>query len=571
MTKIEAVGLSLVHFFWQGGLLLLLAWGLLFALRKRSAQARYLVCCLVLFAMVLAPFVTAYVLWPAAPLEPLRLTDLTTPVTNLPPVTVEAVPQSFSPETLRLVVLGWLIGVAVLTVRCLGGFLSLARLRRSGRSAVPDEVYARFVALSERMGIRRLPRIYISARVAVPTVIGAFRGMILLPASALTGMTPDMLETLLAHELAHVARFDFLVNAVQSLVEIVLFYHPAVWWLSNRIREERENCCDDLVLATLDDRKTYALALARVEELRLNPLALRANGGELLVRIRRILGEKQMKAIASPLSVAVLLGTLILVPAYQALAAVPDGADTKPVVHHVKKKKKHTTSKAHVGTKIVDRQDKVIRLTPSSPPVQVRDKEIRLAMPPLSPSPSVNPVSGTPYADPRGESRPRMKMAAGAPRTPSADVPAQAIPSPNYTSHDLVQVKVADAQLPGETVKPGPMANSTAQAKPVDITLVDQIQDDIKNCMSERAELSKRYHDADLKQVEAEIDIEHAKSSLENSTSDNDRDLLTKALRVATADFNAIKRSKDVLKSHIAEIDLELAGLRTKLDQTINK
>jgi hypothetical protein len=114
----------------------------------------------------------------------------------------------------------------------------------------------------------------------------------LLPASALAGLAPEQLEAIFAHELAHVRRHDYLVNLLQTAVETLLFYHPAVWWLSNRIRVERENCCDDLAVALCGDPIAYARALADLEELRggQGRLAMAANGGSLVGRIRRLVG-----------------------------------------------------------------------------------------------------------------------------------------------------------------------------------------------------------------------------------------------------------------------------------------
>ena len=123
-------------------------------------------------------------------------------------------------------------------------------------------------------------------------VVGWLRPVILLPASALTGLTLEQLESILAHELAHVRRCDYLVNALQNTIETLMFYHPAVWWISRCVREEREHCCDDLVVRVCEDRVVYARALFRLEELRGTParLAFAASGGSLLQRIRRLLG-----------------------------------------------------------------------------------------------------------------------------------------------------------------------------------------------------------------------------------------------------------------------------------------
>src|SRR2546428_154855 len=133
--------------------------------------------------------------------------------------------------------------------------------------------------------------------VPVPAVLGWVRPVILLPASALTGLTPLQLEALLAHELAHVRRYDYLVNLIQSVIETLLFYHPAVWWISARVRDEREHCCDDLAVAGGGDAHFYATALLGMERLRVTPpafaLAAAGRGGALMGRIRRLVAPVQ--------------------------------------------------------------------------------------------------------------------------------------------------------------------------------------------------------------------------------------------------------------------------------------
>jgi hypothetical protein len=133
-----------------------------------------------------------------------------------------------------------------------------------------------------------------SAMVAVPALVGWLRPVILLPASVVTGMPATHLDAVIAHELAHVRRHDYLINALQAVVETLLFYHPAVWWCSRQVRIEREHCCDDLAVMACGDRVEYATALANLEELRRGdmPLALAVTDGPLLGRVRRLLGVR---------------------------------------------------------------------------------------------------------------------------------------------------------------------------------------------------------------------------------------------------------------------------------------
>ena len=194
--------------------------------------------------------------------------------------------------SVRVVLLVWLSGVAILTLRLLAGWLWVQRLRSRGTAPAPATWQKITARLSKRLHIARPIRLLESAMVEVPTVIGWLRPVVLMPASALSGMGPPQLEAILAHELAHIRRHDYLVNLLQTLVETLLFYHPAVWWLSGRIRIERENCCDDLAVSLCGDPYAYAKALADLEELRADSsrLVLAATGGLLIDRVRRLIG-----------------------------------------------------------------------------------------------------------------------------------------------------------------------------------------------------------------------------------------------------------------------------------------
>ena len=158
--------------------------------------------------------------------------------------------------------------------------------------------------MSERLRIRRAVRVLQSTVAQVPLVVGYLRPVILLPVSFLTHLPTEQLEAILAHELAHVRRHDFVVNLLQTMVETLFFYHPAVWWLSSRIRIEREHCCDDLVVTVLENHAEYGRALVAVEELRgqTSVLTLAASDGSLLSRIRRIAGVQPAGNLSSVFS-----------------------------------------------------------------------------------------------------------------------------------------------------------------------------------------------------------------------------------------------------------------------------
>ena len=304
----QAVGWALVHFLWQGTLAAAgLAAGL--ALMKgRSASARYALAVGTLAVMVALPVATAFRAYEPA----VAVVEQKTPSPALPRFAGEgapAAPASMETATdIREMVrpwvpslLGvWLTGVSLLTVWHLGGWVQTRRMTRRGTRPVEEQWELALVRLRRRLGIDNAVSLLESASVPVPAVIGWLRPVILVPASAFAGLTPQQLEAILAHELAHVRRNDYLVNLLQAVAETLLFYHPAVWWVSRQVRQERESCCDDLAVAVCGDRLGYARALAALEELRMPMprLALGADGGSLLRRIRRLAGVPEKTPVA---------------------------------------------------------------------------------------------------------------------------------------------------------------------------------------------------------------------------------------------------------------------------------
>jgi hypothetical protein len=187
---------------------------------------------------------------------------------------------------------------------------------RSRDTSLPAEVLAQRVeALARRLSVSRPVRLAQSALVEVPTVIGVLRPLILLPATAMTGLSAEQLDAILAHEIAHIRRHDYFINLIQTVIETLLFYHPAVWWLSGRIRQERENCCDDIASHVCENPIRYAEALVRMEELRApaGGLAMAATGGNLALRIRRLLGQPPRESSSPNWWIGGLVSLLIVI------------------------------------------------------------------------------------------------------------------------------------------------------------------------------------------------------------------------------------------------------------------
>jgi len=292
----QAIGWALLHLVWQGALVAGLLAAALALLPGRSANLRYALSCAALVLIVALGVATAVRSYAPATSSPAVRQLASTPIDHQRVTVAAPAPgREFARAAGRMlpaVVTLWILGVVLFSLRLVRAWLGARRLVARGVSA-PEQFQEAAFRLGEALGVRRLVRLLESSAVAVPAVIGFVRPVILLPASSMTGLTPAQLEMILAHELAHIRRHDFLVNLLQAVVETLLFYHPAVWWISRRVRTERENCCDDLAVAVCGNALQYARALTRLEELRAEglSLAMSADGGSLLERVRRIAGD----------------------------------------------------------------------------------------------------------------------------------------------------------------------------------------------------------------------------------------------------------------------------------------
>jgi D-alanyl-D-alanine endopeptidase (penicillin-binding protein 7) len=290
-NAIVALGWTLVAFTWQGALIGVVAASLLALLRNGAPSQRYLVAGLALLACLL---------WPAIDLA-LRLAGGADG--TLMPL-AEAGDRSASGSAgwwqllqshLDLVVAAWLACMLALAARSALGLLWIARAEaRGGRDAHWQAVLER---LARQAGVARRVTLRLVDTLTSPITAGWWRPVVLVPSALLSGMPPELLEALLAHEVAHIRRHDYLFNLLQNVIEMVLFYHPVVWWLSHRIRHERELIADDLAASQSGQPRRLALALSELEKIQFahHQLALNANGGDLMVRIQRLV-RPQTKA-----------------------------------------------------------------------------------------------------------------------------------------------------------------------------------------------------------------------------------------------------------------------------------
>lgn len=312
----NALAMTLVHFLWEGAALALL----LLPFHRAAARVRYGAACAVLFAMPLAFAVTFLRLWdgPAAAARNVIAPHLTA----APDLSASGIgPATAASPIWQWLAPLWMAGVAIFYLRSFTGWMATRRMRNTG---VVPIIHEGFRQLCARAGVDHAIALLESCLTEVPVVIGYFRPVILLPVGMAAGLRPDQVEALLLHELAHIRRHDYLVNLLQSAVEGLLFYHPAVWWVSHAIRTEREHCCDDAVVAQRGDARGYAGALAALEAMRAPETALAATGGSLVRRVRRLLRQPegpQLSPAAILAMIALLAGAATVLPAWQQTAA----------------------------------------------------------------------------------------------------------------------------------------------------------------------------------------------------------------------------------------------------------
>ena len=440
----QALGWALLHLVWQATIVAGILAAVLALIPRRSANTRYSAACSAL-ALVFALFVITAIRNYDSAATPIRVAPATAampegeqvviPLTRIPIVIATTAAASWrdraldsvatARQSLPSVVAIWLMGVVFLSGRLLLSWLRARALVNHGAVDAGAEWQRAAARLSSALGLTRAVRILESAAVEVPSVLGSLRPVVLLPASALTGLTPQQIEMVLAHELAHIRRHDFLINLMQAFVETLMFYHPAVWWMSRRVRIERENCCDDMAVAVCGDPVQYAKTLTRLEELRAEPftIAVAANGGSLIERIRRIAGGRaESTGLSSRWFAAVvmlvLLAFALAFPSASALAQ--------------REEKKDAPKVASSKIDVVENNDDDDVDADSSADIDVEvdadvdpdpdydfdfDFDSDAPVPPVPPAPMIAPLRGVPPAPPAPPA-PMIAPMRGAPPAP---------------------------------------------------------------------------------------------------------------------------------------------------------
>ncbi len=320
----NALGSTLFHSLWQASLIGLVLWILLQVLPRKSAQLKYWASITALCGIV---FWTGLTLKDQIVplLEPEPVSDLyalsawelsaNLPATNayqLPKL--QALTQTaitwMEPYMSNFVGI-WLIGMVFFLVRLQGSILYLSKMRTTNLKPVSAEWQWKVKELSLQLGIKKTVRIMESGLAEIPMVIGNLKPLILVPVGLLTGLAPREVEAVIAHELAHVKRYDYLINIVQTVIESVLFFNPAVWLVSQAIRKQREHCCDDIAVKCCGNQMIYAHALTNLGAWSLKPpvlsMGLFKSKNELFQRIKRLVYPQQTRSMKEKFVPAMIL------------------------------------------------------------------------------------------------------------------------------------------------------------------------------------------------------------------------------------------------------------------------
>jgi len=315
---LNALGWTLIHSLWQVALVAVLLALVLLVLRKSSARLRYnvaissLLVSFCLFAITFGYYLMTennvkeeIIILNEGKVEVYEILVENDLINDIESTEYQSnfttVFYDYFNTHLPIIVTLWFMGLTLFVIRFLGGLAFVQRLKHSNHNPLNEEWEMVLDEVKSKLQINKMVDLVESSLVHVPMVVGYLKPMILMPIGAINYLTVEEVEAIFAHELAHIKRYDYFVNLLQSIIETILFYHPAIWWISSEIRRERENCCDDLALEVTGNSLTLAKALSKLEQYRMNfvnrkiQLSMTAlkNKNQLLQRIQRILNEPQ--------------------------------------------------------------------------------------------------------------------------------------------------------------------------------------------------------------------------------------------------------------------------------------
>ena len=361
---VEALGWTLIHSIWQGAAFAIMLVLILILLRKYTAQSRYIVSVGLLCAFFVTVSTTFWQQWLKADSRSEFATQIisnqnqnstevglgstliaSTHTNNKEKLNSKG--EILEPEKsswlvtfkdyferhLPAIVTLWFLGILVLQLRFLGRLAYVQRLKHYGTQLFPTTWSEKIEELEGKLRIQKKVAYLTSVRIESPMVIGWLKPVVLMPKQLLNSLSETEIYAVLAHELAHIRREDFIINLIQNVLCNLFFYHPGVWWMSNRIDDEREHCCDDIAVAAIGQPSSYAKTLINVSELQLglqqNPaLAVAFSGkrerGGFTTRIKRLfIGNKGAGTFREGFTTACILVAALL------LGAIATGRSTQ--------------------------------------------------------------------------------------------------------------------------------------------------------------------------------------------------------------------------------------------------
>ncbi len=297
-----SLSLTLLHFLWQGLLVALILKSAFFLIDNNKSKLRYALATLAMFSNAILAVLTFIMVYPDtssginSSLSPIPLNNLVNELTQKNALlSYQELLPSILAYSLPYLSLLWLATLCALAIKLLIEVRNVNNLPLHSTVAPSPELMIRFGQLAKQIKLTKTPRLLISLKAEVPMAIGWLKPVVLLPASMVTGLDSAQLEMLILHELAHIRRHDYLVNFVQTLVELLFFFHPCVHWIGKQMRNEREYCSDDIAVQHCGDAIAYAHTLTDTASLcakgnfhTIPTMAMASSGGDLKARILRL-------------------------------------------------------------------------------------------------------------------------------------------------------------------------------------------------------------------------------------------------------------------------------------------
>lgn len=318
-TLLEALGWGIIHSIWQGFLIAVLLFITLYLMKKKSAQFRYYVSFVSLVMLLACSVITIHKAYnyskekqelktniladPSYLSTYLKQSNFTDEFEKGKSTFLNTLKYSFLRSNIQRhfpwIIGFWLLGLFFYVLRTFSGLLYQRYLRLSKRSDIDQLWHKKMRDLRKRLEIKKTIDIYTSGIINSPVTTGFLKPVILIPAALISGLPPEQIEAIIAHELAHIKRNDYIINILQTLIEILFFFHPGVWYISSQIRNERENACDDIAIALTNNKAAYAKALADTQEYALNhgkfAMTFTPRKNTILQRIKRLNNKLNMK------------------------------------------------------------------------------------------------------------------------------------------------------------------------------------------------------------------------------------------------------------------------------------